>query len=330
MISYEYLSSKWKINMLKKMMEIRFFELECIRQFDNKNILGTLHTCIGQEAVAVGCCEPLRQGDVVTSTHRGHGHFLAFGGSSKHLMAELFGRRDGYCRGKGGTQHIASFADGFLGSNGITGGGIPYSTGIGLAHKLKKTDSIAVCFFGDGACNQGTFHESLNIASIWKLPIIYVCENNQYAMSARFEKMVNIENLADRSVAYGIPGKIVDGNDVLATNDIMRNACEYARKGNGPVLIEAKTYRISGHSRRDQCVYRTKEEETLWAGLCPIKRLQSHLLVAGILSIGDIEAVEAMIRAELADAVRYAEKSSYLSKAEIMEGVFDHQMEITL
>lgn len=303
-------------------MLIRQFELEAYKQFDKKNILGTLHACIGQEAVAVGCCEALKQGDYVTSTHRGHGHLLALGGSVKRLMAELFGRRDGYCFGKGGTQHIASLENGFLGSNGITGGGIPYATGLALAMKMRRNDNLTVCFLGDGASNQGTFHESINIASIWKLPVIYVCENNQYAMSSKFDRMMRVKSIADRASAYGIQGKVFDGNDVLATSRMMRETITSARAGNGPVLIEAKTYRISGHSRRDTCSYRSREEEQLWAAQCPIKRLQDLLVADGSIDREDIDALEDGVRQEIKEAVNFAESSDYLSKEDVLNGVY--------
>ncbi len=315
-------SPQWKLCLLKDMMRIRSFELELYKQYDLKNIRGTMHICLGQEAVAVGCCESLKKGDFVTSTHRGHGHFLAVGGSMKRIMAELFGRRTGYCHGKGGTQHMASLEDGFLGSNGITGGGIPYATGIGLALTMSGKDNVAVCFFGDGASNQGTFHESINIASIWKLPVIYVCENNQYAMSSKIQVMTNIENIADRSSAYGIPGKVVDGNDVLAVSHTMRETIQQVRAGNGPVLIEAKTYRLSGHSRNDRCHYRPPGEEPFWATRCPIKRLQEQLMTDGMLQGKELLALEEEIRDEIETAVSFAVASDYLSKEETLEGVY--------
>lgn len=314
--------NQWMLNLLREMMRIRMFETEVYRQLDRKNIRGTAHICLGQEAVAVGCCEPLRKDDIVTSTHRGHGHFLAKGGSMKKIMAELFGRRDGYCKGKGGTQHMASVENGFLGSNGITGGGIPYATGIALAIKMRKRSNVVVCFFGDGASNQGTFHESLNIASIWKLPVIYVCENNQYAMSSKIKEMINIENIADRASSYGIVGKIVDGNDVLEVSRIMHETVEYVRTGLGPILIEAKTYRMCGHSRNDTCAYRSREEERLWSKRCPIKKLKERLMNDGLLNNKKLKSIEEEIIEEIREAVDYALGSGYLTREEILDGVY--------
>lgn len=322
MDSCAHQTTEWKIGLLERMIKIRFFEQELHRQHDLKNIRGTIHICVGQEAVAVGCCESLGKGDFVTSTHRGHGHFLAMGGSLNRIMAELFGRRTGYCRGKGGTQHLASYEEGFLGSNGITGGGIPYATGIALALKMRHRNNIAVCFFGDGASNQGTFHESLNMASIWKLPIVYVCENNQYAMSSRFRDMVNVEHIASRAAAYGIPGKIVDGNDVLAVSTAMREASEYVRTGNGPLLIEAKTYRMCGHSRSDNCRYRSRSEEQAWAERCPVRCLEKVLLNQSILDRKLVLELERKIREEIGAAVNFALESGFLSAEETLEDVY--------
>lgn len=322
MNSHPYRSVEWKMELAKKMMTIRMFEQELHRQHDAKNIRGTVHICVGQEAVAVGCCESLRKGDVVTSTHRGHGHFIARGGSLDSIMAELFGRRTGYCRGKGGTQHMASHDDGFLGSNGITGGGIPYATGIALALHMRDTGNIALCFFGDGASNQGTFHESLNMAAIWKLPILYVCENNQYAMSSKMSDMAGVDHIADRAAAYGIPGVLVDGNDVLAVAQATREALATVRSGDGPVLLEAKTYRACGHSRSDQCRYRTREEEKSWALRCPIRRLQQVLLSEGVVDHDALRSWERCIQREIENAVNYAAGSGSLTREELLEGVF--------
>jgi TPP-dependent pyruvate/acetoin dehydrogenase alpha subunit len=303
------------------MKRVRSFELELYRQHDKKRIRGTLHICLGQEAVPVGVCAELKPGDFVTSTHRGHGHFLACGGAMDRMMAELFGRRDGYCQGKGGTQHLASLEHGFLGSNGITGGGIPYSTGIALAMKLRHPASVAVCFFGDGASNQGTFHESLNMAAIWKLPIVYVVENNGYAMSSRTSEMVASANLAIRGMAYGIPGIEVDGNDVLGVRRTAREAIAAARAGKGPVLIEAHTYRMSGHSRSDKCHYRTRDEEREWAARCPIERLRAALVADGVPE-SDLEAVDREVEVEVAAAVEFAGASGLLSREELLAGVY--------
>jgi TPP-dependent pyruvate/acetoin dehydrogenase alpha subunit len=310
-----------RLELLREMKRVRSFELELYRQHDKKRIRGTLHICLGQEAVPVGVCAELQPGDFVTSTHRGHGHFLACGGSMDRMMAELFGRRDGYCQGKGGTQHLASLEHGFLGSNGITGGGIPYSTGIALAMKLRHPASVAVCFFGDGASNQGTFHESLNMAAIWKLPIVYVVENNGYAMSSRTSEMVASPTLAIRGMAYGIPGIEVDGNDVLGVRRTAREAIAGARAGKGPALIEAHTYRMSGHSRSDKCNYRTRDEEREWAARCPIERLRAALVADGVPE-ADLEAIDREVEVEVAAAVEFAGASGLLSREELLAGVY--------
>lgn len=308
--------------LFKIMLRIRLFEEEVCRQAKKGNIIGTLHLCIGQEAVAAGCCENLKKGDFVTSTHRGHGHFIAAGASLKRIMAELFGRRDGYCFGKGGTQHMASYKDGFLASNGITGGGIAYAAGIALTLKMQGYSNLAVCFFGDGASNQGTFHESLNIASIWKLPIIYVCENNMYAMSTHIKNMISVQDIAQRGQAYNIVSKVVDGNDVIALSETMAEAMDFVRHSKGPVLIEAKTYRQTGHSINDKCNYVSPEENLLWKDKCPILRLKKYITDNNEVDVKTLELIEDEVNAEIKDAVDYAFSSSYLTRKEVLEGVF--------
>jgi pyruvate dehydrogenase E1 component alpha subunit len=240
----------------------------------------------------------------------------------KRIMAELFGHRDGYCQGKGGTQHMASVEVGFIGSNGITGGGIPIATGMALTMKMRHTNNLTVCFFGDGASNQGTFHESLNLASIWKLPVIYILENNQYAFSSPVQEMINLKRLADRATGYGIPGKQLPGNDVVAMASEMAEIADYVRQGYGPVLVEAVTYRVPGHSRNDRCHYRSREEEARWKAKCPITYLYRQLEQAGVLSQTDFSAMEAAVAAEVAEAVEYASQSTTLSWEETLAGVF--------
>jgi len=308
------------ISLLTQMLRIREFEEEVYRQVDKGHIKGTTHVCIGQEGVAVGVCTEKRQGDIVTSTHRGHGHFLASGGDMKRIMAELFGRKDGYCQGKGGTQHMASVKEGFFG-NGITGGGLPFASGIALAKKMQKTDHIVFSFFGDGASNQGTFHESLNLASIWKLPIVFLLENNQYAMSSSYQKMTNIECLADRAQAYGMVGMSVYANDVLAMAEVTKKAVEKARTGE-PVLIEATTYRLLGHSRNDRCHYRSKAEEKSWAEHCPIKRLKSDLQTKQWLNEQEYEGLQQNVKKEVEEAIIFAKNSDYLEFSSVFEGTF--------
>lgn len=223
------------------MLVIRRFEERVEELFSKGLIAGTAHPAIGQEAVAVGVCDTLRKGDYVTSTHRGHGHFLACGGDPGRMMAELFGKETGYSRGRGGSQVMADFSLGFLGANGITGGSIALATGAALSLKRQGTGGVVVCFFGDGAANQGSFHESLNMAAIWKIPVLYVCENNRYAMSMLVENSMAITDIAARADGYGIEGASVDGNDLQAVKDVTRDACKRARNGDGPTLIECKT-----------------------------------------------------------------------------------------
>jgi len=236
------------IEIYRKMLEIRHFEEKVFDLYGQNLVLGTIHLYAGQEAVAVGVCANLRKDDYVTSTHRGHGHCIAKGARLDKTMAEILGKKTGYCKGKGGSMHIADFSIGMLGATAVVGAGIPIAAGAGLSIKLRGTDQVVACFFGDGASNQGTFHEGINIASVWKLPVIFVCENNLYAMGTRQSIVMAIENIADRAVAYGIPGVVVDGNNVLAVHEATQKAVERARKGEGPTLIECKTYRLKGHS----------------------------------------------------------------------------------
>ncbi|HEX9996808.1 MAG TPA: thiamine pyrophosphate-dependent dehydrogenase E1 component subunit alpha, partial [Abditibacterium sp.] len=262
---------------LRQMLLIRRFEEKLDDLFSSGVIKGTSHLYAGQEAVAVGVCAALRPDDLMTSTHRGHGHFLAKGGDTNALMAELWGKATGPSKGRGGSQHVADYSIGFLGSNGITAGGIPIATGAALAAQMKQTGQIVVCFFGEGGANQGTFHESLNMAAIWKLPVIFVCENNQYAMSTPFDEGTAGSNISGRAAAYGMHGETVDGTDFFAVRDVIATLATRARNGEGPSLVEAKVYRYYGHSKSDKCDYRTREEEAEWRLKDPIGKLQTHL-----------------------------------------------------
>ncbi|HIE50788.1 MAG TPA: thiamine pyrophosphate-dependent dehydrogenase E1 component subunit alpha [Armatimonadetes bacterium] len=292
------------------MLLIRRFEERVLELFGEGLIKGTAHPCVGQEAVAVGACAALRPGDYVTSTHRGHGHLLAKGGDPRRLMAELFGKATGYSRGRGGSQHVAAFDLGFLGSNGITGGGLPIATGAALALKMRRESRIVLAFFGDGATGQGTFHESLNLGAVWKLPIVYLCENNLYAMGTHIRYTCPVPNVADRAAAYGMPGVIVDGNDVLAVREVVREAVDRARRGEGPTLIEAKTYRLLGHSKGDtDRPYRTREEEAQWWARDPIRRCRERLQQANLLEPARDEALRAEVEREIEAAVQFARES---------------------
>lgn len=306
----------------RTMLTIRCFEETVEDLFARGMIGGTTHPAAGQEAVAVGVCAALEKKDYVTSTHRGHGHMIARGGDPKRIMAELFGKETGYSRGRGGSQLMVDLSLGFLGSNGITGGGIPIATGAALSIKQQKTGAVAVCFFGDGASNQGVFHESLNMAGLWKLPVVYVCENNLYAMSTPVTQAIPIPHIADRAASYGFAGQVVDGNDVLAVRDAVASACARARRLEGPTLLECKTYRFSGHSRGDPRKYRTCEEETAWREKGPLARFKAVLVKRGLLKGRDDQILKREVRRSVAEAVRFARKSAYPDPASIGEGVF--------
>ena len=306
----------------KTMLVIRRFEERVERLFSDGVIQGTTHPAIGQEAVAVGVCGALAEGDTITSTHRGHAHFIAYGGDPRRIMAELYGKSTGYSGGRGGSQLMADFSTGFLGANGITGGNIPIATGAALSAQLRKTGHVTACFFGDGAANQGTFHESLNLAGLWKLPVIYVCENNMYAMSTKVDDALPIADIADRAAGYGFPGLVVDGNDVLAIENVVQKARERARAMEGPTLIECKTYRLSGHSRGDQRAYRTPEEEDDAWTRDPVERFRDQLLEAGHLTADADTALRDEAERVVDDAVRFAEQSPDPDPASLEQGVF--------
>jgi TPP-dependent pyruvate/acetoin dehydrogenase alpha subunit len=303
------------------MLVIRLFEERIEDLFARGLIRGTAHPGIGQEAVAVGACGALGKRDYVTSTHRGHGHMMARGGDPCRIMAEMFGKATGYSGGRGGSQLMADMDLGFLGSNGITGGGIPLATGVALSAKLRRTGQVVLCFFGDGASNQGVFHESLNMAGIWKLPVVFVCENNRYAMSMAVEQSMAIADIANRAASYGFPGVVVDGNDVLAVRDAVQTACRKARALEGPTLIECKTYRLSGHSRGDLRRYRPPEEERVWRKRDPIRRFRKWLVANGALdAVGD-RMIRAEARATVSRAVRFSKQSPDPDVSQIEQGV---------
>ena len=308
--------------MYRKMLEIRLFEEKVFDLYGQNLVPGTIHLYAGEEAVAVGVCSNLSKDDYITSTHRGHGHCIAKGADLKRTMAEILGKKTGYCKGKGGSMHIADFSVGMLGATAVVGAGLPIAVGAALSAKLRKTSQVVACFFGEGASNQGTFHESINIASVWSLPVIFVCENNLYAMGTRQSRIMNIQNIADRAVAYGIPGMIVDGNDVLAVYEAARKTVERARTGLGPTLIECKTYRHKGHSRVDPAKYRPKEEVEQWLAKDPIKRLRQTMVEDKILTQAEIDSIEKEVAEEVADAVKFALKSPYPDGEEALEDVY--------
>ncbi len=288
----------------RKMQEIRKFEEKALELFEADKLRGSVHLYIGEEAIAATVCSLLKDTDYITSTHRGHGHCIAKGAELAPALAELMGKATGYCQGRGGSMHIADVTKGNLGANAIVGGGIPIAVGGALAAKLRGTDQVAVSFFGDGASNEGTAHESMNLASVWKLPVIFICENNGFGISTPVKQSTSVEDISVRSAAYDMPGYTVDGNDVLAINEVVTKAIERARKGEGPTLIECKTYRWLGHWTGDPQVYRTKEEVDAWKEKCPIKRLRNHLLENKISTEEEIQKIDE----EVIAAVEYAEK----------------------
>jgi len=310
------------IEMYRRMWLIRAFEAQVIELFKRALIRGSTHVYVGQEAVAIGACAALQGEDLITSTHRGHGHCIAKGGDLKPMMAELLGKATGYCRGKGGSMHIADLDIGILGANGIVGGGISIAVGAALSCQYLENGKVVICFFGDGAINLGVFHESANLAAIWCLPIIFLCENNIYAVSTRIEEAVAIPDLAERAKAYGFPGVSVDGDDVLAVYEATREAVGRARRGEGPSLIVANTYRWEGHMVGDPQFYRTKEEVEERRKKDPITLFQIKLEKMGILDEKMAEAIRDEARTEAQQAVEYALASPDPAVEELWHNVY--------
>lgn len=310
------------LHMYQTMIRIREFETKVQEFFAAGKIPGFVHLYIGEEAVATGTCAVLQPKDYITSTHRGHGHLIAKGGDLKRMMAELFGKRTGYCKGKGGSMHIADVELGILGANGIVGGGGPIANGAALAAQYRGTDQVAVCFFGDGAANQGTTQEAMNLASAWKLPVIFVNENNGYGISCPTCKSMAVADIADRAAAYDMPGVVVDGNDVLAVYEAVGEAVARARRGDGPSLIECKTYRWRGHFEGDVCSYRDEAEVQTWMEKDPIKRLQEKLRDQSILTDDRDRSLREAVAKELEEAVAFAEQSPLPSPEEVLEDVY--------
>jgi 2-oxoisovalerate dehydrogenase E1 component len=310
------------IDWLYQMLFIRAFEETVEQLYAAGKMHGTMHLSIGQEAVAVGAIAALRPDDYITSTHRGHGHAIAKGQDLRAMLAELLGKETGVCRGRGGSMHLADLERGNLGANGIVAGGIPIAVGAGLSIRMQGQDRVVLCFFGDGAANHGNFHEGLNMAAIWRLPVVFLCENNQYAMSMPLRQAMAAPRVADRAVAYGIPGETVDGMDVVAVYRAVRAAVERARRGEGPTLIEAITYRYRGHSKSDRQVYRTKDEVQAWMARDPIARLREALIARGWLSEAEAAALEERAREAVAEALRAAEGDPEPEVAQLTEGVY--------
>jgi pyruvate dehydrogenase E1 component alpha subunit len=310
------------IEMYTHMLQIRYFEEKVFELYGQNLVPGTIHLYAGEEAVAVGVCSNLRRDDYIISTHRGHGHCIAKGADLGKTMAEILGKKTGYCKGKGGSMHIADFNIGMLGATAVVGAGIPIASGAGLSIKLRGTDQVAACFFGDGASNQGTFHEGINMAAIWKLPVIFVCENNLYAMGTRQSIVMAIENVADRAAAYGIPGLSVDGNDVLAIYEAATEAVKRARKGEGPTLLECKTYRQKGHSRFDPAAYRPKAEVEEWLKKDPVIRFKNKLVENGTLTEQETEKLSREAKETVEAAVKFATESPFPQPEEALEDVY--------
>ncbi|MHB9940074.1 pyruvate dehydrogenase (acetyl-transferring) E1 component subunit alpha [Clostridium sporogenes] len=310
------------VEMYKTMLKIRKFEQVAMNTFAEGKIPGFVHLYIGEEAVATGVCANLKDSDYITSTHRGHGHILAKGGDLKFMMAELFGKATGYCKGKGGSMHIADATKGILGANGIVGAGHNIAVGAGLSAQYRGTDQVCVCFFGDASTNQGTFHESLNMASVWKLPVVFVCENNLYGISMSQNRHQAIKDVADRGVAYNVPGIVVDGNDVFAVYEAAEEAIKRAREGKGPTLIECKTYRHRGHFEGDPCVYKPTEEQEEWLAKDPIPRFEKYLVENEIFTEEKLKEVQNKVESQIDEAVDFANNSPYPELESVLEDVY--------
>lgn len=303
-----------------KMLHTRKFEEQVSRFFAQGKVHGTTHLYVGEEATAAGVCTALKKDDWITSTHRGHGHCISKGIDLNKMMAELLGKETGYCKGKGGSMHIADLENGNLGANGVVGGGHAIAVGAALTCAMKDVDRIVVCFFGDGASNEGSFHEAVNLASVWKLPVLFVCENNLYGMSVPVSKSMNISDISQRAASYGIPGRSVDGNDVIAVYEAAKEARDYVSK-NGPMLLVCNTYRYLGHSKSDANVYRTKEEIQSWKNKDCIKRLEQLMLENGFAE-PELDALKKQAAVDIENAVAYAQSCNYPSIDTIMDDVY--------
>ena len=316
------LSEEILLRMYYKMNQARFFEEKVDYLFSKGLVHGTTHLSMGQEASGVISCLALEKGDLVSMTHRGHAQAIGFGLDVNLMMAEFMGKATGYCKGKGGSMHIADVQNGNIGANGVVGGGFNLSCGAALTQKYKKTGKVVLCFAGEGATNQGSFHESLNLASVWKLPIVFLIENNLYGMSTPISKNMNIENISDRSTAYNIPGLTIDGNDPIEVYNTVLKALRYARAGRGPVLVEAKTYRYSGHSKSDAQVYRNEEEIQEWREKDPILRLKKYLEENRVFTDKQIQTMANEAQKSIETALKYAMESPEPEITSVLEDVY--------
>jgi acetoin:2,6-dichlorophenolindophenol oxidoreductase subunit alpha len=304
-----------------KMVQTRNFEEAAARLFIEGKVHGTAHFCIGEEATGVGVCAALDEEDLILQTHRGHNQGIGKGMDINRMMAEFLGKQTGYCKGKGGCMHIADFSKGSLGANGIVAGGIPLAVGAGLTQKYLKKDNITVGFFGDGAANEGNFHESLNLASVWDLPIIFVCVNNYYGMSTHINKSMNIDDISIRADSYGMKGIALDGNDAVTIYEETVKGKEYVKK-NGPMLMVLNTYRWMGHSKSDAQLYRTKEEVNEWKKKCPIKRMRTYLVDNKITDDAALDKLDKQAEQDIENAIEYANNSPEPKIEDIFEDVF--------
>ncbi|MDX1417075.1 MAG: thiamine pyrophosphate-dependent dehydrogenase E1 component subunit alpha [Candidatus Promineifilaceae bacterium] len=321
-MSEDNYSKEQLLNFYRQMVKVREFELRAINERRAGLIPGFIHSCVGQEATAVGACAALNQDDVITSTHRGHGHLIAKGGEPKYMMAELAARSTGYCGGKGGSLHMTDFDLGILGANGIVAGGIPMAVGAALAFQMRHETRVALSFFGDGAVNEGSFHEAANLAGLWKLPVIFLCENNLYGEGTPQEKQAPVRDLSLRAAGYDFPGVIIDGNDVTAVYEAVKEAVSRARAGEGPTFIEGKTYRYRGHYEGDPMVYRSADEMKAWKARDPITRLRQQLLNKGTVGEAELTAVDNEIQTLLENAVAFAAASPEPAVESALDGVY--------
>ena len=317
------IESEELIQMYRTMLTIRRFEERVAKEFHEKAFPGVVHSYIGQEAIAVGVCAHLGKEDRIVSNHRGHGHCIAKGADIRRMMAEIYGRKTGYCKGKGGSMHIADFSVGILGANGIVAAGLPIATGAAVAAQLERKNRVAVVFFGDGACQEGEFQECMNLASIWKLPMIFVCENNQYGVNTPVQYAIAGGDLLKRAAAYDMPVIAVDGNDVIAVYEIFGELAAGARAGEGPRFLECKTYRWRAHFEITMIPdLRPVDEIESWKKKCPVARLERMLLKDGILTGKDIEAMDSQIMAQIEDAVTYALESPLPAPEDALENIY--------
>lgn len=319
------LTKKFGFQLLEKMMEIRYFEEKIVDQYARGTVPGLAHLYIGEEAVAVGACACLGEKDLITSTHRGHGHCIAKGADVNLMMAELFGKKTGYCKGKGGSMHIASIDVGMLGAMGIVGSGSPIAVGSALAAKIRKINQVTIAFMGDASTNTGAFHESANFASLHKLPLVFVCENNLYGISVRINRHMPLKNVAERAAGYAMPGVIVDGNDVMEVYKTVNKAVNAARDGKGPTFIECKTYRTRGHFEGDPnqgLRYRTKAEMEKWSRKCPIKRFKKELFKRALIKEKELKKLEKSVKQKIEAAMEFANASPFPEGKETLEDLF--------